>query len=58
MTPAAVLVGDHDHDHRVAVARRAAGWHLGDPSWADEILDAYLDPDTATETLDAEDAPE
>jgi hypothetical protein len=33
------------------VARRYARWHIGDPYWADAILDAYLNPDAAEEQL-------
>lgn len=49
------LVGDWGHDHRLAVARRWAQWYLGDPSWADDLLEAYLDPEAATEALDRAD---
>ena len=42
-----------DHDERLRVARRGAQWELGDPSWADVILAAYMNPDKATEDLDA-----
>lgn len=45
------------HESRLAVARRRSAWELGDPSWADLVLDAYLDPETATDELDAVDAP-
>jgi hypothetical protein len=50
-------LGMHTHEHRLAVARRRSAWELGDPSWADLVLDAYLDPETATDELDAADAP-
>ncbi len=33
-----------DHDDRIRVARKVAGWHLGDAEWADLILIAYFDP--------------
>lgn len=33
-----------DHDARLAQARKRAGWEIGDPSWADLILAAYLNP--------------
>lgn len=33
------------------VARRYARWHIGDPSWADAIISAYLNPDTAQAQL-------
>jgi hypothetical protein len=38
-------------------ARALAGWHLGHPSWADTIINAYLNPETAMERLDREKAP-
>ena len=41
----------------LAVARRKAGWELGDPSWADVILAAYLNPADADEEMDMEDVP-
>lgn len=37
-------------------ARRVARWHLGYPSWADQIIDAYNDPDSANAEMDAEGA--
>lgn len=37
----------------LGAARRYAGWHLGDPSWANLIIAAYLDPDAAHSRLDA-----
>lgn len=33
-----------EHDARLAAARARAGYELGDPSWADLIVAAYLDP--------------
>lgn len=33
-----------DHEERMKAAREYAGWHLGHPSWADNIVNAYLDP--------------
>lgn len=36
-----------DHEERLAVARRVAVRKLGDPSYADLILDAYFVPSKA-----------
>src|SRR4051794_26370274 len=36
-----------DHRRRLAAARRRAGYEIGDPTWADIILGAYLDPDAS-----------
>lgn len=36
-----------DHEVRLAAVRRMAGWHLGDPSWADMLIEAYLEPANA-----------
>lgn len=41
----------HDHEERMAVARRVAGWELGSGSWADRLISAYLWPDEARENL-------
>lgn len=38
-------------------AQRYAGWEIGDRSWADLILRAYLNPDVVNEELDADDVP-
>lgn len=32
-------------------ARAVAQWHIGDPSWANLIVDAYLNPERAIEQL-------
>lgn len=37
-------------------ARQYAQWYIGDPSWANNIIDAYLNPDEAMENLRAEKA--
>jgi hypothetical protein len=31
----------------LATARTVAGYEIGDPSWADVIIEAYLDPEAA-----------
>lgn len=36
------------------VARQYAMWYLGDPNWADAIIDAYLNPERVREILLAE----
>ena len=33
-------------------ARRYARWHLGDGNWANQIIDAYLNPDETHRQLD------
>lgn len=38
-------------------ARRVAGWEIGDPTWANRIIRAYLDPEGTHKSLDAEDVP-
>lgn len=40
-----------DHAARLAAAQRIAEWELGDPSWADVIVAAYLNPDQAAAEL-------
>lgn len=42
------------HSEGMRVARSYAAWHLGDPSWADAIVDAYLHPERAKDLLDKE----
>ena len=42
------------HLEGMRVARSYAAWHLGDPSWADAIVDAYLHPERAKDLLDKE----
>lgn len=41
----------------LAAARRLAGWEIGDPSWADTIIYAYLSPVETHERLDADGVP-
>jgi hypothetical protein len=38
----------------LAAARRYARWHIGDSSWADEILYAYSNPKATNAVLDEE----
>jgi len=40
----------------LAAARRVARWHLGDSSWAGEILRAYQNPEATNRQLDEEQA--
>ena len=35
----------------LAAARRRAQWDLGDPDWADVIIDAYMSPDDSDAAL-------
>lgn len=42
----------------LAAARRRAQWELGDPSWADTIIKAYLHPDESDASLDVWDTTE
>lgn len=43
-----------DHNERMAQARARAQWELGDPSWADIIMRAYMHPLRDKESLDQE----
>lgn len=38
----------------LSAARACAQWHLGDPDWADSIINAYLNPEAARELLHEE----
>lgn len=38
-------------------ARRLAGWELGSASWADAIIRAYLKPEEAHASMDADEVP-
>jgi hypothetical protein len=40
-----------DHPERLAVAQQIAAWELGDGSWADLIVAAYLNPEAADARL-------
>lgn len=54
------LLGDEstpEHKAGLAVARRYAAWHIGDPAWAQFIIEAYLDPAGAAAALDEDGAP-
>lgn len=46
------------HEERLAAARRYAGWHIGSQSWADHIIDAYLNPKKAHSALDRDGVPQ
>lgn len=46
------------HHEGLQAARAYAQWHIGDPDWADSIVDAYLHPKQALEQLDADRAEE
>jgi hypothetical protein len=43
-----------DHEDRMRQLRRRVGWELGDRTWADVFISAYLDPDSDRERLNAE----
>lgn len=43
-----------DFDDRLAAARERAGYELGDPSFADLIINAFLDPAADQTALAAE----
>lgn len=47
-----------EHSAGMAAARRYAAWHIGDPHYANLIIDAYLEPVEAHGRLDDEGAPE
>lgn len=54
------MLGDEstpEHEAGLAVARRYAAWHIGDPAWAQFIIEAYLDPAGAADALDEDGAP-
>lgn len=39
------------HGRRMDQARARSAWELGDPSWADMIVEAYLDPERDSREL-------
>lgn len=45
------------NEEGLQAARRLAGWELGDASWANLIIRAYLNPDEANSTLDEDNVP-
>lgn len=46
------------HEAGLSAARRFAGWHIGDRSWADLIIEAYLNPERVERELDDDDVPQ
>lgn len=40
-----------EYEDRLASARERAEWELGDSSWADEIVEAFLSPDANRDDL-------
>lgn len=42
------------NEEGLAAARRMAQWELGDPSWANLIIGAYLNPAATNTMLDEE----
>ena len=58
--PKGAMLGDEstpEHKAGLAAARRYAAWHIGDASWAQFIIEAYLDPAGAADALDEDGAP-
>ena len=43
---------DEAHEDGLTVARRVSQWHIGDPSWANRLVEAYLRPDEAQAVLE------
>lgn len=39
------------HENALKAARQVAGYYIGDPSWADLLVGAYLDPENALASL-------
>lgn len=52
-----VLVQHRDHEAGMEAARRLVLWEIGDPTHADAIVRAYLNPEQAMADLDADGAP-
>jgi hypothetical protein len=46
-----------DHEAGLRAARRYTGWFLGDPSWANNVVNAYLNPAASNARLDVEEGP-
>ena len=46
-----------DHAARIAAARRFTVFELGGADWADQIIDAYLNPSTVDMAIDDEEEP-
>jgi hypothetical protein len=38
----------------LAAARAVSQWYIGDPSWANTLIDAYLNPERALAELEAD----
>lgn len=38
----------------LTAARRLSNWKIGDPTWADDLIEAYLDPAKAQARVDAD----
>lgn len=55
--PATPKTATLDHAEGILVARRWAAWEIGDASWADRIVEAYLEPERIGKLLDGEGAP-
>ena len=53
-TPIVIDTASADYERRMAQAKQRAEWELGDRSWADIIIGAFLYPDRDAEALRAE----
>jgi hypothetical protein len=53
-TVKAEQVAPHDHERGMAAARKLSAWEIGDRSWADLLVEAYLNPEWAEKKLDEE----
>lgn len=45
------------NEQGLKTAERLAGWHIGDRSWAYEIIEAYLNHETANARMDEQGIP-
>lgn len=46
------------NEEGLKAARRLSGWELGDASWANRIISAYLHPEETNAVLDEDDVPD
>lgn len=52
--PARPSKRERQHDEGLRAARRYAAWEIGDTSWGDLVVDAYLNPARVNAELDEE----
>ena len=50
-TVAEVVLDPGEHDRGCTAARKLAAYYIGDASWADMIIEAYLEPEKAEQEL-------